>query len=222
MKTKIILLALIAGTFIVLFATGGLRLQYGSSEHTATQQQIFSGYLMNVTGEVLMTPDGDTLDRWQEVVEQSRKLDFWLYSFSYQPLLDSFQRLARSGVRIRGIVENKQFGNDTKAFTKLLKIFTGRTFADIQSDEKLNDNFMHAKTFLTDDAFIIQTANLTYSSFFSNREFFFISYDPIIHSNLQALFVKDRSGEKLNPSDIHPNLLVCPIDCRHKIEILIS
>ena len=177
---------------------------------------------MNVTGEVLMTPDGDTLDRRQSEVEQSRSLEFWLYSFSYAPLLDSFQKLARSGVRIRGIIENKQFGNDTKAFTKLQKLFTGRTFADIQSDEKLNDNFMHAKTFLTDEAFMIQTANLTYSSFFSNREFFFISYDPIIHANLQALFVKDWSGEKLSPSDIHPNLLICPIDCRHKIETLIS
>lgn len=193
MKTKIILLALVAGTFIVLFATGGLRFQYGSSEHKAAQQQIFSGYLMNVTGVVLMTPDGDTLDTRQAEVEQSRTLDFWLYSFSYQPLLDSFQKLARSGVRIRGIIENKQYGSDTKAFAKLQKLFTGRTFADIQSDEKLNDNFMHAKTFLTDDAFIIQTANLTYSSFFSNREFFFLSYDPVIQSNLKAIFAKDRS-----------------------------
>lgn len=101
MKTKIILLALVAGTFIMLFATGGLRFQYGSTTHNAQQQQIFSGVLLNVTGEVLMTPDGDTLDRRQEVVEQSRSLDFRLYSFSYEPLLDSFQRRARSGVRIR-------------------------------------------------------------------------------------------------------------------------
>lgn len=52
---------------------------------------------------------------------------------------------------------------------------------------------MHAKTFLTEDAFIIQTANLTYSSFFSNREFFLISHNPLILANLKSIFAKDRS-----------------------------
>ncbi len=32
--------------------------------------------------------------------------------------------------------------------------------AQIASDEKLRDNFMHAKTFIMDSGFIIQTANL--------------------------------------------------------------
>lgn len=81
---------------------------------------------------------------------------------------------------------------------------------------------MHAKTFLLDDAFIIQTANLGYAAFFNNREFFFISHDPIIKENLEKLFAKDRAGQKVEPEDIHPNVLFCPIDCRHKTETILS
>src|SRR4029079_12862291 len=66
------------------------------------------------------------------------------------------------------------------------------------------------------------TANLTYPSFFNNREFFFLSYDPTIQANLKELFAKDRAGQKILAADIHPNLLICPIDCRSKIETLLS
>lgn len=34
------------------------------------------------------------------------------------------------------------------------------------------------------------------------------------------LFEKDWKGEQVLPSDIHPNILFCPIDCRYKIEQL--
>lgn len=36
------------------------------------------------------------------------------------------------------------------------------------------------------------------------------------------LFEKDWKGEQVQPSDIHPNILFCPIDCRYKIEQLIK
>lgn len=81
---------------------------------------------------------------------------------------------------------------------------------------------MHAKTFLTDDAFIIQTANLGYAGFFNNREFFFISQSAVIHKNLRDIFAKDRAGQRLLPADIEPNLLICPIDCRAKTEAILS
>jgi phosphatidylserine/phosphatidylglycerophosphate/cardiolipin synthase-like enzyme len=36
------------------------------------------------------------------------------------------------------------------------------------------------------------------------------------------LFEKDWKGEQIQPSDIHPNILFCPIDCRYKIEQLMK
>ncbi len=169
-----------------------------------------------------MTPDDDTLEGRQSTIEQTRSIDFWLYGFSYQPLQKLFQKLVKVGVDIRWIMENEPYGWTTKEFLKLQKIFTGRSHIDIASDEKLGTNFQHAKTFLTDNAFIIQTANLSYSSFFTNREFFLISHNSILLENLQHLFEKDWQWKKLLAEEIHPNLLICPIDCRYKIETLLS
>ncbi len=220
---KIIIITLIGGTLLFFLRDGGLRIQYGSNQHHAEQAQIFSGKLLNVTGELLMTRSDDALPRWEEVITQTRTLDFWLYDFSYQPLLQLFQRMARGGVKIRAIVENEMYGGAlSKNFIKLQKLFTGQTYMDLQSDKKLHDNFMHAKTFITDDAFIIQTANLTYGAFFNNREFFFVSHDSAIRQNLAELFQKDHDGIPITSSDILPNVVFCPIDCRHKIETLIS
>ena len=114
------------------------------------------------------------------------------------------------------------YGDNSKSFQKLQKLFTGVYSINLHSDELLKDNFMHAKTFLTDDAFIIQTANLGYAGFFNNREFFFISHDQRIRANLKKLFAKDRTGQKIVPEDIEPELLICPIDCRQKTEYIVS
>jgi phosphatidylserine/phosphatidylglycerophosphate/cardiolipin synthase-like enzyme len=37
-------------------------------------------------------------------------------------------------------------------------------------------------------------------------------------TSLQAIFDKDRQGEKIHLSDIHPNLVICNINCRTVIE----
>jgi phosphatidylserine/phosphatidylglycerophosphate/cardiolipin synthase-like enzyme len=42
-----------------------------------------------------------------------------------------------------------------------------------------------------DDKFIIQTANFTYSSFYKNREMYFVSQDKYIKENLEKIFIKD-------------------------------
>jgi phosphatidylserine/phosphatidylglycerophosphate/cardiolipin synthase-like enzyme len=39
---------------------------------------------------------------------------------------------------------------------------------------------------------------------------------------MQALFDADRQGKPLKASQIHPNILVCPINCRTKIQALIK
>lgn len=69
--------------------------------------------------------------------------------------------------------------------------------------------------------YAIQTANLTQSAF-KNREYFLVGNDPVIWENLRTLFLKDREWEEIYPDDIHPNILVCPINCREVLESLIA
>lgn len=86
----------------------------------------------------------------------------------------------------------------------------------------MGTEYTHAKVNLIDSGFIIQTANLTHSSFAKNREHFFQSFDTGVQASLQTIFEKDRNGEKINIKDIHPNLVVCNINCRGVIEHLLS
>ncbi|USN55491.1 MAG: hypothetical protein H6765_02610 [Candidatus Peribacteria bacterium] len=82
----------------------------------------------------------------------------------------------------------------------------------------MGTNFNHTKTFiLDDDTYIISTANLSYTSMRKNREYRFVGHNAAIVQSLQMIFAKDWKGIPLFKKDIHPNLLVCPVDCREKL-----
>lgn len=86
----------------------------------------------------------------------------------------------------------------------------------------MGTEYTHAKVNLIDSGFIIQTANLTQSSFAKNREHFFQSYDTGVRTSLHTIFQKDWEGDKITLQDIHPNLVVCNINCRGVIEYLLT
>ena len=123
-KITILIIALVAVTLGVLFYLDGLRFQFGSNQHHAEESPLFSGSIASITGELLMSWSSDTLPVRQNTIAYSRTLDFWLYDFTYQPLQKLFQQMAHAGVKIRGIVENQLYGNNSKNFTKLHKLFT--------------------------------------------------------------------------------------------------
>ncbi|MDR2190464.1 MAG: phospholipase D-like domain-containing protein [Candidatus Peribacteria bacterium] len=75
---------------------------------------------------------------------------------------------------------------------------------------------------LNEKAFRIQTANLTNSSFTSNREHFFYATHTGVRESLYQLFEKDWKGEPLAAEQFHPNLVVCPINCRAVVEAMLS
>jgi phosphatidylserine/phosphatidylglycerophosphate/cardiolipin synthase-like enzyme len=93
---------------------------------------------------------------------------------------------------------------------------------EIQSDENMGTTYVHSKVMLNENAVWIQTANLTKSSFESNREHFFYSADADLHASLVQLFERDWKGEALSSDQFHPNLVVCPVNCRAVIETMLS
>ena len=82
--------------------------------------------------------------------------------------------------------------------------------------------YVHAKVTLNEDAFWVQTANLTKSSFESNREHFFYSKDSAFRGSLERLIDADWTGENLSTLNLHPNLVVCPFNCREVIKTLLE
>lgn len=130
------------------------------------------------------------------------------------------------------IVEQDKYQQYADDFGNLKKEFANSSNITLLSDRNLNINNMHAKTFVGEKWRVIQTANLNRSSFYDNREHFFFGTDETIRKNLLDLFaldtktINDRKkykAEYLTLTKIFsPNLLVCPLDCRQKLEFLLN
>jgi len=82
----------------------------------------------------------------------------------------------------------------------------------------MKTEYVHSKFAVWDSGALIQTSNLNKSSFVGNREYIFYTEDTGIIASLSGIFYKDRAGLPLLKSDIHPNLAVCPINCRGIVE----
>jgi phosphatidylserine/phosphatidylglycerophosphate/cardiolipin synthase-like enzyme len=117
--------------------------------------------------------------------------------------------------------ENKKYKQYADTYQQVVDFFTGVSNVQVQSDEKLGTNFLHSKIILIDDRYAIQTSNLTQSAF-KNREYFVFGDDPVIRESLHTIFLQDREGKPIDPAMIHPNLLVCPINCREVLESMIA
>lgn len=170
-----------------------------------------------LTGELRVSPydtQGEVID-FLSTTDYTLKLRF--YQITDQHIFTLLNNLDLLGVKIQGIVENTTYGQGEKEYNFLIR---HTSWSDIQwrSDEHIDSNFMHAKVAILDDnRFLLSTANLSYPSFWNNREYRFISTHPWVTQSLVTIFNKDRTGEAIMSWDIDTHLMVCPVNCRSKI-----
>ena len=193
--------------------------------------------LGEMSGTILIWPNAATRSRWSSMMSQND-------NFLYGRLYDITDKKAKKWLHeqsqtkdIKWIMENKkfqQFGND---FAKWQNDFSG-TMIELQKDEKLGVNFTHAKAFVGDKRWAIQSANLTHSSLAVNVEHYVLGTDESVRQTLLQYWEKDRkkvggtplsSTDEYNPSlhqalstPLSPHVLVCPINCRQIIEYMIE
>lgn len=179
-------------------------------------------WLQNITWELLISPNL-TKDYYLNLLKSVKSnLDIQVYTLTYDEIKKFLRNLASWWVKIRIITESKKYKEQWSDFEKL-KTYLEKYWVQVKSDENMWTNYIHTKLLLLDNnKFVIQTANITYSSFFKNREFFFVSDNNIVFDNLKKIFEKDWNWQKILKSDIHPNLLVCQIDCREKLEYYLN
>jgi len=151
-----------------------------------------------------------------------QNLDLRTYEFTQKDFKTSLKTLAEKGVNVRIIIEDKKFQQYQNTLKVLSQHYSWYKNIQLKSDKQMGTEYVHAKVNLIDSGFIIQTANLTHTSFAKNREHFFQSYDTWIRTSLHTIFEKDRAWEKISMKDIHPNLVVCNINCRGVIEQLLG
>lgn len=193
----------------------------------------FFSWLQNMTGIVILQgPRSDTRQRRSSLMGQNTQYMRWrLYDLTDKKAKPWLKNVSLSSwiQLIMEVNKFQQFGNDFKGRTDY---YTG-SHVKLLSDQKLGVNFVHAKTFVGEKWRAIQTANLTHSSLTKNIEHFVLWIDTRVRDDLLQLFALDQqtilSNGKKNKKWYadwiqysSPNLLVCPLNCRAKMEYLIN
>ena len=168
-------------------------------------------------------PDAQVQNDYKQYFAQTDEfLKLQNYQITQTKRKEEFQKLTERNIPVQMILENRLYASYQNYFKQMQEYFSGNALVSIQSDDPMGTTYVHTKMMVNEDGFRIQTANLTKASFKSNREHFYYGTDPEIRENLVKLFDTDRQGNGLKASDLHPNLVVCPVNCRSVIEALLS
>ena len=214
------------GIFILILGLiiGDVKIQLGTYSHKASTKSIQTQLtkIQNISWSFFRSPGESLKKELQTFSSTQQNLDLWTYEFTHKDFKTALKKLAENDMNIRIIVEDKKYQQYKNTLKNLISEFSWYSNIQLKSDKQMWTEYVHAKVNLIDSGFIIQTANLTNSSFASNREYFFQSADSWVRKSLHTIFEKDRIGTKLTMKDIHPNLVVCNINCRGVIEQLLN
>ena len=159
---------------------------------------------------------------WKFLDSTNEYLKLETYDFTNKFFKTRFQNLSNRWIPVQIILENNKYQEYGNTFHELQEYFTWNKNIELRSDKQMWTMYVHAKVILNEDAFWVQTANLTKSSFESNREHFFYSNDSDFRDSLEKLFNADWVGDDLSTLNLHPNLVVCPLNCRDVIKTLLE
>lgn len=123
--------------------------------------------------EILATPDKKVLERIVSMIESSKKQVYVeVYILTEKRIIQALKDAKKRGVDVRVLLEKNVFGA-TSINSKAFKTLESAGILVTYDNSKLY-NFVHTKTLIIDDVYIITTGNLSYASFTSNREFYVI------------------------------------------------
>ena len=215
---------MIIAIIILGFILGDIQLQIGTYSTQASTKTVRTQLtkLQNISWSFFRSPGESLHKELSSFGAAKQNLDLRTYEFTHKEFKTTLKALAQNNVHIRIIVEDKKFQQFQNTLKVLSQYFSWYKNIQLKSDKQMGTEYVHAKVNLIDSGFIIQTANLTNSSFASNREHFFQSTDTWVRNSLHILFEKDWAWDKITMKDIHPNLVVCNINCRGVIEQLLS
>ena len=197
---------------------------YGESEQeNRFNSENFLENLKVIPWTILQWPSNDLYSRYWEFLKNTNEyLKLETYDFTNKFFKTRFQDISNRWVPVQIILENNKYQEYGNTFRELQEYFTWNKNIQLRSDEQMWTSYVHAKVTLNEDAFRVQTANLTKSSFESNREHFFYSNDVDFHDSLEKLVNADWSWDDLSTLNLHPNLVVCPFNCREVIKTLLE
>ena len=193
------------------------------SNENGFNSENFLENLKEIPGTIFQWPTNELYTQYENFLNSTDKyLKLETYDFTNKFFKTRFQNLSNRWVLVQIILENNKYQQYQNIFRELQNLFSWNKNIELRSDEQMWTMYVHAKVTLNEDAFWVQTANLTKSSFESNREHFFYSNDSKFHDSLERLLDADWVWDDLSILNLHPNLVVCPINCRDVIKTLLE
>ncbi len=209
--------------FLLLYGAGSIEINFWSNQKSTPSVNTFSlSGIQNITGTLAISPTNSFDIYHHHLSKPSTTIKIWTYDFTEQNIKEQLRALLDSGTKIKLIMENYKYKQYKNTRNHIQEYFSSYSGFQLHSDKGLHTQYQHAKVTLLDDFFAIHTANLTHSSFFKNREYWFRSTHPEVLASLHKIFGKDRNQQEILLEDIHPNILVCPINCRIGLETLLQ
>ena len=221
------LVALLFSLVLVLFSPW-VKFSFSQNSQKEVKSQTFSllsgrrNNLQNITGTIVQMPNKNYVTSYLSSLENSPEISIQTYELTEKRVKSWIKQKAESWTQFRIMLENNKYQQFQNTFKKLQNERSWLQNIKLISDEHLPTTYLHSKITLVQSGFWIQSSNLTHSTFANNREHLFWSQNPQILSSLQTLFNKDFSWDTLLASDLHPNLVVCNINCRAVITDLLS
>lgn len=167
--------------FVIGYLVTAWHFEFGNMQHQA--DYIFDvSKITNNTGVLWISPFG-TEQKYIDMIDHAQhRIYIESYLVTNKKIINALLRAAaRSGVDIRMMIERKPYESYRDDYAALEYYISG-TSIQLLPDMQLGIDYLHAKLNIIDDAYIVQTANLTISSFSKNREHFLYGHDSTILS----------------------------------------
>jgi len=169
-----------------------------------------------LTWKLLISPWWSHKNLLAELQQAKYTIDIRWYQITDKDLINMLINKAKTGVKIRIILENSMHGNEAKDYLSFYKQ-TKWSGIEVHTDEWLWTNYVHAKTFIVDtNTFIVSTANSTYPWFFGNREYWFIGKQKSYAWILEQVFERDWQKQPWT-EPLPESLRICPFNCRSSV-----
>ncbi len=241
-KSKIWYLIASVLILIMLLISGQIKISVWNLEleNTSLENRNYTfnlSWIQNITGDIAISPH-NSFDMYQKHlsthsqdtkntknaknIKNIKNIKLYTYDFTEKNIKEKFKHLLSWWTTIKLIMENYKYKQYKNTWQHIKEYFSHSSGFQLHSDKGLGTQYQHAKVTLLDNTFAIHTANLTKSSFFKNREYWFWSNNKAVLSSLNTIFDKDRQQQNISPKDIHPNILICPLNCRNGVETLLQ
>lgn len=216
------MILLIAILVIIWFFLWDLKIEFQKKENSFFDVWNMLNKIENITWKLYYSPGNSWDTFYNDLSSTQEKLMIQTYEFTKKEIKSKIKDLLNKWVDVKLIMEDRKYQQFQNTWKQVEEYFSGYENFEIKSDEQMWTEYVHSKINLVDSWFWIQTANLTHSSFYQNREHFFYSNNIDVWNSLNKIFQKDWNWENIKHDDIHPNLLVCNINCRDVIEYFLE